>query len=66
VLVAHYRRRESDLPQQPQPYRACEKAMGLAFVHDTHDPLLVAEQDSEVNQNGRVARVRICGPLHVT
>jgi hypothetical protein len=40
--------------------------MGLAFVLDPHDPLFVAEQDSEVNLNGRVARVRICGPLHVT
>src|SRR5438067_5257538 len=40
--------------------------MGLAFVHDPHDPLFVTEQDSEVNQDRGVARVRICGPLHVT
>ena len=66
MLVAHHRRCEPRLPQQPQPYRAREKAMGLAFVHDPHDPLFVTEQDSEVNQDRCVARIRICRPLHVT
>ncbi len=40
--------------------------MDLAFVHDPHRPLFVAEQDSEVNQDRRVCRVGICGPLHET
>src|SRR5205823_1177362 len=59
ALVPDYRRSESDLPQQPQPNRAREQAMGLPFVHDPHDPLLVTEQDSEVDQDRRVARVGV-------
>src|SRR2546430_13510715 len=64
--VADDRRRETGLPKQAKPYRAREQTVGLAFVHDPYDTLFVAEQESEVNQDGRVPRVRIRGPLHVT
>ena len=65
-LVAYDRRCESDLPQQPKPHRSPEEAMGLAFVNDLHVSTPVAEQDSEVNQDSRVAWVRIRCPLQVT
>ncbi len=39
--------------------------MGLAFMHDSHHAQFVTEQDSEVNQDRGVARVWVCGPLHV-
>ena len=65
-LVADHRCCEPGFPQQAQPYRSREKAMGLAFVHNPDDPLFVTEQDSEVNQDRCVARIRICRPLYVT
>src|ERR1700680_3331246 len=57
---------ESDVPQKMQPFRACEKAVRVAFVLHTHPALLIANQDPEVNQVGRVARVWIRRPLHKT
>src|SRR5713101_3570148 len=60
VQLAHY---EPDLPHEASPLRARKQAVGVPVVHQSRLPLFVSNQDREVDQVGRVARIGVGGPL---
>src|SRR5450759_4237153 len=54
---------ESDVAQQAAPSGAREETVDVAVMHRPRLSLRISNQDREVDQVGRVARIRVGGPL---